>query len=316
MAKQAVQISGKKRTLHLFQKLKMCKKCNRYSVLKDETCPKCGSTYTYAEQLARSLFRTKLLNEAAMILILVSLGIIFSTTLDSLYYCLIAGVLFCIGYVVMTAMFLKSEYYLQLEKLLESDSLRIQRGIMFDSEQARIDIRENRVADAYDKLTEISDFIKNDQIRIRRIMALNDIELRKDMELELDSLVPSAYDKDFMNYALEAIRLDRSLVTRNVIGYFIDYRYEIERDFGLDALINVAGSAVRAKLYIQEFAGFLLEFLEYLPKDRLLRLCRILEADPEENWGPLKLRARQTAERRFGFDPEFRELYRTAVPVQ
>ncbi|WP_043930423.1 hypothetical protein [Bacillus sp. EB01] len=317
MAKQAVQISGKKRTLHLFQKLKMCKKCNRYSVLKDDTCPKCGSHYTYVEKLAKSMFRTKLGNEAAIILVLVSVGIMFATTLDSLYYCLIAGLIFCLGYCLMTGFFLTSEYFLQLKKLLDSDSLRIQRGIMFDSEQARIDVREGRVAEAYEKLTEISDFIKNDQIRIRRIMVLNDIELRKDMELELDSLVPSTYDKDFLLYALEAIRLDRSLVTRNVIAYFIDYRYEIENDFGFDALISVAGSAVRAKLYIQEFPGFILEFLEHFPKDRLLRLCRILEADPEENWGPLRLRARQTAERKYGFDPEFKELYGTvADPVQ
>lgn len=308
MAKQALQLSKKKRTKHRFQKLRMCKKCNRYSVLDHVNCQKCGSDLIGIETLVKTIFKNRLFTEAIWILIFVSVGILAAPTIKMLYYSLIAGVLFVIGYVILTSIFIKSEYFIQLKKLLRVDLRKIAAGIQYDSELAKEDVQENRLAPAYEKLRDIGEFIYSDQVKIRRIMVLNEIELRSDMELELEPLIPSSYDKDFVKYALEVLKINRTLITKKCIAYFIMYRDPIVRDFGMDSLISVAGTALRMKLYILEFSEFIEEFLEYFPKDRFLRLCSILYANPEVEWGSLLEKTNRLVAMKYHYDPDFKSF--------
>ncbi|WP_217642378.1 hypothetical protein [Bacillus sp. OK048] len=308
LTKHAVQLPKKKRTKYVFQKVKMCKKCQRYTVLKDENCPECGTIYSGVESLARSIFKNRLFSEAITILTVVCLGIIFAPTVRMLYYSLIAGVLFTLGYVSLTLIFIKSEYRIQLQKLLKEDIEKIKAGIQLDSIRAKEDVRADNVAASYDKLREICDFIDTDQLKIRSVMALNEIALRKDMELELETLIPSAYDKGFLKYALEVVKINRSLITKKSIAYFVEHRTEIVRDYGIDSLITVAGSALRMKLYILEFSDFIQEFIDYFPKDRILRLCNILHANPEENWGSLAEKTKHLVRLKYNYDPDFKHF--------
>jgi hypothetical protein len=225
-----------------------------------------------------------------------------------LYYSLIAGVLFVIGYVILTSIFIKSEYFIQLKNLLRVDVRKIAAGIQYDSELAKEDVQEERLAPAYEKLRDIGEFIYSDQVKIRRIMVLNEIELRSDMELELEPLIPSSYDKDFVKYALEVLKINRTLITKKCIAYFITYRDPIVRDFGMDSLISVAGTALRMKMYILEFSEFIEEFLEYFPKDRFLRLCGILYANPEVEWGSLLEKTNRLVAMKYHYDPDFKQF--------
>ncbi|MFP5116370.1 hypothetical protein ACSU64_29100 [Bacillaceae bacterium C204] len=308
MAKQAIQLSKKKRTKYRFQKLKMCKKCNRYSVLQDEHCPKCGSTFVEIEGLVNSIVKNRLFTEAIRILILVCIGIVAAPTVKTLYLSLITGVIFVISYIILTFVFIKSEHFIQLKKLLRVDLRKIQAGIQFDSDLAKEDVKAEKLAQAYEKLREIGDFIYSNQVKIRRVMVLNEILLRKDMELELEPLIPSSYDKDFVKYALEVLKINRTLITKKCISFFIIYRDEIVRDFGMDSLIAVAGTALRMKLYILEFSAFIEEFLEYFPKDRFLRLCNILYSNPDANWGSLEEKAMRLVEMKYHYDPDFKRF--------
>ncbi|WHY85467.1 hypothetical protein QNH39_23095 [Neobacillus novalis] len=308
MAKQAVQLTKKKRTKYRYQKLKMCKKCNRYSVLKDQNCSKCGSAYVGIERLVKTIFKNRLLTEAMWILMIVSIGIVAAPTVQTLYYSLIAGLIFCISYVILTFVFMKSEFFTQLKRLLRADFKRIQSGIQFDSELAKADVKEERLAPAYEKLREIGDFIYSDQVKIRRVMVLNEIILRSDMELELEPLIPSTYDKDFVHYALEVLRINRTLITKKCIAYFIHYRDAIVIDFGMDSLMTVAGTSLRMKLYIVEFSEFIEEFLEYFPKERVLRLCNILYSNPEVDWGGLLEKTKHLVAMKYNYDPDFKRF--------
>jgi hypothetical protein len=306
--KQAVQLSKKKRTKYHFQKLKMCKKCNRYSVLKDETCPTCGVTFIGIEAMTKSIFKNRLFTESMWMLIFVSIGIVAAPTVSTLYYSLIAGVIFVISYVILTLIFMKSEYFIQLKRLLRVDLRKIATGIQFDSNLAKEDGREERLAAAYEKLREIGDFIHNDQVKIRRVMVLNEIFLRSDMELELEALIPSSYDKDFVKYALEVLKINRTLITKKCIGYFINYRDAVIIDFGMDSLLTVAGLTLRMKLYILEFSEFIQEFLAYFPKERVLRLCSILHANPDIDWGSLSEETKRLVLRKYHYDPDFKRF--------
>jgi|GEM_PF-5220529 len=308
MAKHAIQLSKKKRTKYRFQKLKMCKKCNRYSVLKDKACPECGSTFMGIEGLAHSIFKKRLFTEAIRILILVCIGIIAAPTVKALYLSLITGMIFVIVYIILTFAFIKSEYFTELKKILRVDLRKIGAGIQFDSDLALEDVREEKLAAAYEKLREIGDLIYSDQVKMRRVMVLNDIVLRRDMELELESLIPSSYDKDFVKYALEVLKINRALFTKKCIAYFIHYRDAVIRDFGIESLSAVAGTTLRMKLYILEFSEFIEEFLEYFPKDRFLRLCNILQANPDTDWGSLEERAKRLVEMKYHYDPDFKRF--------
>lgn len=290
---QAVRLPKKKQTKYRFQKLKMCKKCHRYSVLKDDDCPKCGAVYVGVESLAKSIYRNRFGTEVIAIILFVSLGSVFAPTNKTFHYSLLAGFSCCIAYAIMSFLFIKSEYYQQLNKLFYADLINIKAGIAQDIALAQDDVKQGRVAAGYDKLREIGDLIYSDQIKIQRVRAMNRMALRKDMELVLDPLIPTSYDRDFVKYALEVLKINRTLVTKKCIAYFSKYRIEVRRDFGMESLLTVVGTVLRMKLYILEFSEFIQEFIEYLPKERLHRLCSIINSHPEEEWGGLEEKVRR-----------------------
>lgn len=308
MAKQAIRLSKKNRTNYRFQKLKLCKKCNRYSVLKDENCPTCGSTFVGINRYVKSLFRKSLFKEAIWLLILVCIGSIGAPTVKTLQFSLVIGIIFVIGYLTLTCCYRKSEYFIQLKKLLRVDLRKIQAGIQIDSDLAKDDVREGKLAQAYEKLVEIGEIITSDQVKIRGVKVLNEIELRSDMELELEPLIPSSYDKAIVKYALEVLKIKRPLFTKKCIAYFIKHREAIVRDFGVDTIILVASTALRMKLYILEFSEFIEEYLEYFPKDRFLRLCSIIYNNPEVEWGSLKEKTRHLLTVKYHYDPDFKQF--------
>lgn len=304
-----VRLPKKKQTKYRFQKLKMCKKCHHYSVLKDDDCPKCGTVYVGVESLAKSIYKNRFGTEVIAIILFVSFGSVFAPTSKTFNYSLIAGFSCCIAYVIMSFIFSKSEHYQQLNKLFYDDLINIKSGIAQDIALAQDDVLQGRVAAGYDRLREIGDLIYSNQVKIERVRALNKMALRKDMELVLEPLIPTSYDRDFVKYALEVLKINRTLVTKKCIAYFSKYRIEVMRDFGMESLLTVVGTVLRMKLYILEFSEFIQEFIEYLPKERLHRLCSIINSHPEEEWGGLEEKVRRLMAVKYPYDPDFKSYF-------
>jgi hypothetical protein len=61
-------------------------------------------------------------------------------------------------------------------------------------------------------------------------------------------------------------------------------------------------------MYILEFSEFIEEFLEYFPKDRFLRLCGILYANPEVEWGSLLEKTNRLVAMKYHYDPDFKQF--------
>ncbi len=201
---------------------------------------------------------------------------------------------------------MKSEYFHELKKLLRVDLKKIKTGIWFDSDLAKEDVKAERLADGYDKLREIGDFIKSDAMKQSQVMVLNRIALRSDMELELEGLIPTSYDKHFVKYALEVLKINRTLMTKKCIVYFIRYRDAIVVDFGIDSLLSVACMTLRMKLYILEFSEFIEEYLDYFPKERVLRLYSIIYSNPDIEWGSLAEKTKRVVAMKYYYDPDFK----------
>ncbi|MBT2657248.1 hypothetical protein J7E81_18790 [Bacillus sp. ISL-18] len=291
-----------------FQKLKMCKNCQRYSVLKDPICPVCGKHYKLVHQLVRKSVLKRLFTEAIWVLTGTGMGVIFAPTTQTRYF-LTGGTMFCISYIIVMSIFFKSEYHCQLKKRLRKDLRKIQAGIRFDSNLAKEAESEGQLEAAYEKLCEIGDFVYSDEVKISQLIVLNKLPFRSGVEPELERLIPSSYDKNFVNYALKVLKQNRARFTKRCIAYFICYRENIMMDFGGDSLISIADTALRMKLYILEFSGFIEEFLEYLPKERLLRLCSMIEANPNIDWGSLKGSTIRLIERKYSSDPDLNRFF-------
>ncbi|ULT56468.1 hypothetical protein L1999_26070 [Neobacillus drentensis] len=291
-----------------FQKLKMCKNCQRYSVLKDPICPVCRKHYKLVHQLVRKSAVKHLFTEAIWVLTGTGMGVIFAPTTQTMY-CLAGGTLFYISYIIVTSIFLKGEYHYQLKIRLRKDLRKIQAGIRFDSNLAKEAEREGQLEAAYEKLCEIDDFVYSDEVKIMQLIVLNKLPVRSRVEPELERLIPSSYDKKFVNYALKVLKQNRARFTKRCIAYFSCYRENIMMDFGGDSLISIADTALRMKLYILEFSGFIEEFLEYLPKEHLLRLCSMVEANPNIDWGSLKGNTLRLVERKYSSDSDFHRFF-------
>lgn len=290
-----------------FQKLKMCKNCQRYSVLKDQICPVCGKHYKKVHQLVRKSVLKRLFTEAIWVLTVTSLGVIFSPTTQTMYY-LSGGAIFCISYIILTSIFLKSEYHCQLKKRLRKDLRKVQAGIRFDSNLAKEAESEGQLEAAYEKLCEIGDFVYSDEVKIRQLIVLNKLPFRNGVEPELERLIPSSYDINFVKYALKVLKQNRARFTKRCIAYFIRCRGNIMVDFGGDSLIAIADAALRMKLYILEFSSFIEEFLSDLPKERIMRLCSIIHANPDLDWGSLKVSTMELIGKKYPYDSYFKSF--------
>ena len=290
-----------------FQKLKMCKGCQRYSVLKGRICPVCGKDYKKVHQLVKTNIMKRFFMEALWILTVTGLAVLFAPKAQIMYF-QAGGVMFCTSYIILMSIFLKSEYHYQLKKRLRKDLRKIQAGIRFDSNLAKEAESEGQLEAAYEKLCEIGDFVYSDEVKIRQVIVLNKLPLRRGVEPELERLIPSSYDKHFVKYALKVLKQNRARFTKRCMAYFISYRENIRVEFGRDALIAIADTALRMKLYILEFSSFIEEFLPDLPKERIQRLCSIILANPDLDWGSLKVRTIELIGRKYRNDPDFKRF--------
>ncbi|MNC62968.1 hypothetical protein D3C75_1130540 [compost metagenome] len=75
-------------------------------------------------------------------------------------------------------------------------------------------------------------------------------------------------------------------------------------DKGLAILTVVAGAAVRLKRYALLYSGLIGRYVQDLPKDRFLRLSRLIAANPYEPWNGLDAKVAEIRELKYRWDPE------------
>ncbi|WP_160722749.1 hypothetical protein [Bacillus sp. USDA818B3_A] len=305
MTNQTVNLSKKTVENYLFQRLKFCKKCQRYSVLRTKKCPECGRHYKKVSSLVTKILIKRVLTETTWILTMTALAAMFAPVKQTIY-CLAAGAVFWVSCLVLTVLFSKSQFYYQLKKSLRKDIRKIQAGIRFDCMQAEAEEREGKLEEAYDKLREIGEFVQSDELKKKQVKLLNKLPLKAGSDFDLERLIPASYDKNFVKYLLKVITNNRAQITKRCIAYCVQYRRNIELDFGKEKIVAIADTALRMKLYILEFSAFIEEFLDFMPKVRLLRLYKVIHKNPNVDWGKLQKRTIELVERNYCNDPDFK----------
>lgn len=183
---------------------------------------------------------------------------------------------------------IESETRRQLERLLRSSQRRIIEGIYTNLTTASAAIKDDEQL-GYEILREMATIVHNDRIRLQQIMLLQSFALRKDMDLTLEPLMISDFEPALAEYIGELAKIKRELIKHQAIRYVLRYEREIlDMKNGVRIMALVAGAAVRMKTYVDAYPDFILRYVRHLPKDRFLRLYRLVRRNPDQTWNGLR----------------------------
>ena len=128
------------------------------------------------------------------------------------------------------------------------------------------------------------------------------------MELELEPLLLQQYDPLLADYIGEIAKIKRDLIKDRTFRYVIHYEPEIlGLENGQDILAGVAGAAVRMKRYVLAYPGLVRRYARRLPKERLLRLHRMIRQHPHENWDRVADEVNRIVRETYEWDPDFQD---------
>jgi len=296
-----------RKTAHTFERLQTCKHCHTYHVLWETHCGECGREYQPIRSIAAAVTHRYAQSRFLLLALFVSLAVLFAKTLPQLLAACGIGLLLLVLFFLIQKKYGSYERDGQFLAYITQEQSAIRQALVRHLEDVGADVKAGRIKEAYEKTREIGHFIQSDTIKIRKIMFLNHFILRKDMELELDTLVTSTYDKDFVEYLREVVKVQPSLVKKSVLEYVRRYKpYILLQENGGQLIGQVAGAALRMKPYVEQYQDLIIEFLDYIPRDRLLRLAKLARTHGQEvGWELLYAATKKQVDTHYTFDPDF-----------
>lgn len=291
---------------YAFDKLRICRHCGRHTTLGEERCTKCGrASLITVEQQATSITGRKMQTRLLLILLLTLASVYFGNSLQQMVLCG-AGGLVLAGLLYYTQRKVRQNENLRsLNELLGRRIFIIKEGLELNRQEAVSVLRENDVL-AYEKLREISILLRGDRIARQRVALLHGFLLRKDMDLELEQLLLKDFEPLLAEYIGEIAKVRPDLIKDRTLRYVKNYETEIRQmDKGLTILTGVAGAAVRMKRYALLYSSMIGRYVQDLPKDRFLRLSKLIAANPYEPWNGLDHKVAEIREVKYRWDPEF-----------
>lgn len=288
-----------------YEKLRICRRCGRYTALGEERCTRCGrASLTPVEKQAVSIAGRKMHTRLLLILLLTLASVYFGQSLLQMALSGAGGIVIA-GLVYYTQRKVRqNENLYALNELLGRNIFRIKEDLELNRQEAVSVLRENDVL-AYEKLREISILLRGDRISRQRVALLHGFQLRKDMSLELEQLLLKDFEPLLAEYIGEIAKVRPDLIKDRTLRYVKNYEVQIlEMDKGLAILTVVAGAAVRLKRYALLYSGLIGRYVQELPKDRFLRLSRLIAANPYEPWNGLDAKVAEIRELKYRWDPE------------
>lgn len=290
---------------YAFDKLRICRHCGRFTALNEERCTKCGkNSLISVEQHAASIAGRKMKNRLLLILLLTLTSVYFGSGIQQMILCGVGGLLL-VGLLYYTQRKVRQNENLRsLNQLLGRHIDVIKEGLEINRQEAVSVLRKNDVL-AYEKLREISTLLRGDRISRQRVALLHGFLLRKDMDLELEQLLLQDFEPLLAEYIGEVAKVRPDLIKDRTLRYVKNYEAEIRQmDNGLSILVGVSGSAVRMKRYVLLYSSMIGRYAQYLPKDRFLRLSKLIIANPHEPWNGLDHKIAEIRETKYRWDPE------------
>ncbi|MDQ0195464.1 hypothetical protein [Paenibacillus wynnii] len=291
---------------YAYDQLRICRHCGRYTALSEQRCTKCDkSSLTPVENRAASITGRKMSTRLWLVLLLTLTSIYFGRDFRQMALCG-AGGLLLIGLLYYAQRKVRSTENLRgLNELLAQNIDFIKEGLELNRQEAVSVLRENDVL-AYDKLRELSILLRGDRIARQRVALLHGFHLRKDMDLEMEQLLLKDFEPLLAEYIGEIAKVRHDLIKDRTFRYTQTYESQILlMENGHAILTGVAGAAVRMKRYALLYSAFIGRYVHELPRDRFLRLSKLIAANPHEPWNGLDETVAQIVESNYRWDPEF-----------
>lgn len=308
--KKAVQFKKQKHTRFAYQKLNYCLKCNTYTAFQEATCLECGSDRLQSiDKHVDIITKRRFQFDQIFIMILFFLGIIFSGNLMELGLITLFSVLVLIFINFLQRKNFSTERSNNLLNLVKSQSIQISENLNRNVNAIYTNMKDQNYKKAYEQLRDISTLLIDDNKKIQKLICLDQFLLRKDMELEADSLIISEYSIGLVYYIFEIAKVNRNLIKKKTIDYIIQYEGEILKlDSGYDILASVAGATLRTKQHVMSYKAFLIKYIRYLKHERLLRLCKLINNYYSDEWEGIRAETIRVIHENFENDLEFKQF--------
>lgn len=290
---------------YAYDKLRICRHCGQYTALGEDRCTKCGKdSLITVEKQAASIAGRKMNTRLLFILLLTLASVYFGNSIEQMMLCGAGGILLA-GLLYYTQRKARQNENLRsLNELLGRGIGIIKEGLEINRQEAVSVLREDDVL-AYEKLRELSILLRGDRIARQRIALLHGFLLRKDMDLELEQLLLKDFEPLLAEYIGEIAKVRPDLIKDRTLRYVKNYEVEIRHmNNGMTILTGVAGAAVRMKRYALLYSSMIGRYVQDLPKDRFMRLSKLIAANPHEPWNGLDQRVADIREAKYRWDPE------------
>lgn len=304
--KRAITFKPYIKTRYAYEKLRICRHCKHFTVLGENRCAHCGkSTLVPIHQQVTSKVKRTMLNQRLIALLIGLVGIYFSQTFLQMILCSVAVILLIALLWFVQRKMLPFEIPLEMENLFEQEQPRIIEDLKHNRKTAVAALKEDELL-TYEMLREISTLVQNDRIRLQQVVLLQSFVLRKDMDLVVEPLLIDSFDNDLAAYIGEIAKVQRELIKDRSIRYILAYEPHIlEMENGVEILSSVAGAAIRLKKYVEAYPEFIRRYARNIPKDRFLRLYRMIQQHPDSSWGNLAEEVAHIRREQYEWDSDF-----------
>ncbi|GAA3402221.1 hypothetical protein ACFFNY_03800 [Paenibacillus hodogayensis] len=310
--RQAVQLRKSPVTATAFERLRKCGRCGAYSILQADRCPACDSRgkRTAIADYAATRSRPGPWLDMLGVVVLAAAAFYFAGTLLEQAAAILGGALLAALLVMLRRRYKPYIAAHMLNCILVRHTSAIREGLQADMQLAVADMKAEQPKEAYEKLREIGYLLRTDKVKARKIACLNRFHIRKDMELELEQVMPETFNEPFVQYLWEVVKVNKQLVRPAILDYVLANRYRIEAmENGKAIMTAVAGAALRMKAYVQTYPHLFVEYLDELPKERFQRLCRLVADTPVEQRTRLYQKCKERAQSHYALDPDFQQLF-------
>ncbi|MDQ1236886.1 hypothetical protein QE450_004384 [Paenibacillus sp. SORGH_AS306] len=282
--KKSIQLPVLHRTRRVYDNLRICRKCQNYTILPGDACPDCGKqALVPVTQHARLRAKRKMMNEILFALLLTIIAVVVSKEVTEIVISVITGAVCIAVLVLVQRRMISKETLRQLARLFKTDSKTIYEGTVRDQSTAVTAVRSGEDVEGYHMLRQAAVVVHNDRLRLAQLSLLQNFRLRSDMDLDLDSLIVQDFDPLLAEYIGEIAKIKREMVKDRAIRYVIANEPQILKlENGMNILVSVTSAAVRMKRYVTMYPGFVRRYARFLPKDRFLRLYRMINNDPAQ----------------------------------
>lgn len=305
MSKTPVKFSHFTLNEKLTNQLYLCKSCGGYTLLRMEHCSHCSQAkgYLSMDQFISKKYRLKFQSDVFLLLFLLFIAVLFTFNPISIAIIGIIGAAAIILFCIFKLLIRSSEKNYLLMNQVTADREKIKRGIHVNKTFAEKKIQDYAYLEAYEILRIIGLFSNDDDTKKLKLTCLNTFIIRKDMQLEMDTVVPNMYSKEFITYLANAAKVQRQLVNKKVLDYVVTYEREIQEHFSNEIFIIVAGAALRMKQYFLIYEEFIMKYADDLPKERIIRLCTLLDSINSYEIEESKKRAHHLLHTKFNQEP-------------